>query len=141
MVSHTQCSKVIKRGVNTFLIFIQPKEEQEENLGHVNQERLDFIEQYYNCFSQESPSQLPPEWPEDHRIDIIPGSSPPNRPPYRVNKPQQEIFKQVRELTEKRLVRPCSSPYCSLVLLVENKGKTYRTCIDYRALNKQTIKN
>ena len=73
-----------------------------------------------DCFSNELPSELPPVRNEDdHRIDLIPGTALPNRPPYRVSHAQQEeIMTQVQELLEKGLVRPSSSPFCSPVLLV-----------------------
>ncbi|MCO5597114.1 hypothetical protein L7F22_051189 [Adiantum nelumboides] len=93
---------------------------------------LSFIQQFDAAFGGE----------DDHKIELIPGSSPPNRPPYRVSYAQQEeILTQVNELLEKGLVRPSSSPFCSSVLLVQKKDGSYRMCIDYRALNKQTIKN
>ncbi|MCO5615035.1 hypothetical protein L7F22_069323 [Adiantum nelumboides] len=79
---------------------------------------------------------------DDHAIELIPGSSPPNKPPYRVSQAQQEeTMRQVNELVEKGMVRPSSSPFCSPVLLVHKKDGTYRMCVDYRSLNKITIKN
>ena len=102
-----------------------------------------YLKQYKDCFSDELPFEVPPVRNEDdHRIDLSPGSAPPNRPPYRVSRAQQEeIMTQVQELLEKGLVRPSSSPFCSPVLLVQKKDGTYRMCVDYRALNKSTIKN
>ena len=108
-----------------------------------NMEVESYLKQYEDCFSDELPSELPPVRNEDdHRIDLIPRSAPPNRPPYRVSRAQQEeIMTQVQELLEKGLVRPSSSPFCSPILLVQKKDGTYRMCVDYRALNKSTIKN
>ncbi|MCO5587867.1 hypothetical protein L7F22_041819 [Adiantum nelumboides] len=48
---------------------------------------------------------------------------------------------QVNELVQKGMVRPSSSPFCSPVLLVHKKNGSYRMCVDYRALNKLTVKN
>lgn len=47
----------------------------------------------------------------------------------------------MNNLLEKELIRPSSSPYCSLVLLVQKKDVSWRMCMDYRALSKITIKN
>ena len=89
------------------------------------------------------PGQLPPSSGEDdHKIDLITGTSPPSKPPYRVSPPQQEeIMAQVNELVEKGMVQPSSSPFCSLVLLVQKKDGPYCMCVEYSALNKNTIKN
>ncbi|MCO5601771.1 hypothetical protein L7F22_055896 [Adiantum nelumboides] len=74
--------------------------------------------------------------------EAYPKSSSPNKPPYRVSQAQQEeIMRQVNELVEKGMVRPSSSPFCSPVLLVQKKDDTYHMCVDYRALNRITIKN
>ena len=48
---------------------------------------------------------------------------------------------QVNVLIEKRIIRSSSSPFCLSVLLVHKKDDTYRMCVDYRVLNKITIKN
>ncbi|MCO5547675.1 hypothetical protein L7F22_001126 [Adiantum nelumboides] len=108
----------------------------------LDKERSMFLQQFSDCFSDSLPSQLLPERIEDHAIDLVPGSSPPNRPPYRVSAAQQkEIMSQIEELLETRLIQPNSSPFCSPVLLMQKKDGSWRMCIDYRALNKNTIKN
>ncbi|MCO5557861.1 hypothetical protein L7F22_011433 [Adiantum nelumboides] len=99
-----------------------------------NKERSMFLQQYSDCFSDSLPSQLSQERPEDHAIDLVPGSSPPNRPPYRVSVAQQkEIMSQVEELLEKGLIQSSSSPFCSPVLLVQKKDGSWHMCIDYRS--------
>ncbi|MCO5573728.1 hypothetical protein L7F22_027502 [Adiantum nelumboides] len=102
-----------------------------------------FLNQFQDVFIDDISGELPPKrGDDDHAIEQIPGSSPPNKPPYRVSQAQQEeIMRQVNELVEKGIVRPSSSPFCSPVLLVHKKDDTYRMCVDYRALNKITIKN
>ncbi|MCO5552444.1 hypothetical protein L7F22_005955 [Adiantum nelumboides] len=73
---------------------------------------------------------------------MIPGSTPPNRPPYRVSQAQnEEIMNQVKDLLKKGLIQSSTSPYSSSVLLVLKKDGSWRMCINYRALNKITIKN
>ena len=52
-----------------------------------------------------------------------------------------ELKKQVEELAEKRMIRPSVSPWGALVLLVKKKDGGSRLCVDYRQLNKLTIKN
>jgi len=52
-----------------------------------------------------------------------------------------EIKKQVQGLLEKGFIRPSTSPCGSLIILVRKKDGSWRMCIDYRALNKITIKN
>ena len=101
------------------------------------------MKQYQDCFADSLPSELSPaQGPDDHRIDLIPCSEPTKRPPYCVSRAQQEeIMTEVNELVEKGLVRPSSSPFCSPTLLVQKKDGSYRMCVDYRALNKNTIKN
>ena len=86
------------------------------------QDQMNFLKGYKDCFSTELPDELPPmRGDDDHRIDLIPGSSTPNRAPYLVSYAQQEeILTEVNELLEKGMIDPSSSPFCSPVLLVQD---------------------
>ena len=94
-----------------------------------NEEELDlsnFFNEFQDIFTKDIPGELPPKrGQDDHTIELLPGSSPPNKPPYRVSQAQQEeIMRQVNELVEKGMVQPSSSPFCSPVLLVQKKDGT-----------------
>ncbi|GJY68960.1 putative reverse transcriptase domain-containing protein [Tanacetum coccineum] len=53
----------------------------------------------------------------------------------------QELAEQLQELTGKGFIRPSSSPWGAPVLFVKKKDRSFRMCIDYRELNKLTVKN
>ena len=142
--------KSIKSFVSAYFIFVRDSSKSANNLKYETsnscKEEISqkvFLNEFSYCFTNSIPSELPPSKGEDdHRIELIPGVAPPNKPPYRVSLAQQEeIMTQVNELVEKVMVRPSSSPFCSPVLLVQKKDGSYRMCVDYRALNKNTIKN
>lgn len=62
--------------------------------------------------------------------------------PYRMNILElNELKTHLKELIDKKYIRPSVSPWGALVLFVKKKDETLRLCIDYRQLNKLTIKN
>nr|GEY46828.1 putative reverse transcriptase domain-containing protein [Tanacetum cinerariifolium] len=62
--------------------------------------------------------------------------------PYRLAPSEmKELAKQLKELSEKGFIRPSSSPWGVPVLFVKKKDGSFRMCIDYRELNKITVKN
>ena len=62
--------------------------------------------------------------------------------PYRMSTSElSELKKQLEELLEKKFIRPSVSPWGAPVLLVKMKDGSMRLCVDYRQLNKVTIKN
>lgn len=70
------------------------------------------------------------------------GANPVNIRPYRHSHEQKrEIERQVREMLESAIIQVSNSPYASPVLLVKKKDRSWRMCVDYRQLNKLTIKD
>ncbi|GJW07428.1 putative reverse transcriptase domain-containing protein [Tanacetum coccineum] len=85
---------------------------------------------------------LPPARPVEFQIDLIPGAAPVARAPYRLAPSEmKELSEQLQELSDKGFIRPSSSPWGAPVLFVKKKDGSFRMCIDYRELNKLTIKN
>ncbi|GJT60374.1 putative reverse transcriptase domain-containing protein, partial [Tanacetum coccineum] len=75
-------------------------------------------------------------------IDLVPGAAPVARAPYRLARSEmKELSKQLQELSDKGFIRPSSSPWGALVLFVKKKDGSFWMCIDYRELNKLTVRN
>nr|GEU42181.1 putative reverse transcriptase domain-containing protein [Tanacetum cinerariifolium] len=78
----------------------------------------------------------------EFQIDLIPGATPVARAPYRLALSEmKELAEQLQELTDKGFIRPSSSPWGASVLFVKKKDGSFWMCIDYRELNKLTVKN
>ncbi|GJR23832.1 hypothetical protein Tco_0972359, partial [Tanacetum coccineum] len=85
---------------------------------------------------------LPPHRQVEFKIDLVLGATPVARAPYHLAPSEmQELSKQLQELSKKGFIRPSSSPRGAPVLFMKKKDGTFRMCIDYRKLNKLTIKN
>ncbi|GJV36993.1 putative reverse transcriptase domain-containing protein [Tanacetum coccineum] len=103
---------------------------------------LEEMEYVLYIMFPEDLSGLPPSREVEFRIDLIPGVVPVAKSPYRLAPTEmQELSNQLKELQEKGFIRPSSSPWGALVLFLKKKDGSFRMCIDYRELNKLTIKN
>ena len=88
------------------------------------------------------PHCKPPDRGVDHNIVLEEGTSHIKISPYRhLKKFRDDIEKDIQELLELGLIIPSSSPYASSVVLLKKKDGTLRMCIEFRYLNKKTIKN
>ena len=87
-------------------------------------------------------SGLPPDRDVEFAIDLLPGTDPISLTPYRMAPAElRELKIQLQELVEKGFIQPSISPWGAPVLFVRKKDGTLRLCIDYRQLNRVTIKN
>ena len=94
------------------------------------------------CFFPDELPGLPPPRDVDFCIELYPGTSPISMTPYRMAPVElQELKVQIQELLGKGFIRPSTSPWGASVLVAKKKDKTLRLCIDYRQLNRVTIKN
>nr|GEU50140.1 putative reverse transcriptase domain-containing protein [Tanacetum cinerariifolium] len=85
---------------------------------------------------------LPPARPIEFQIDLIPGAAPVAQALYRLAPSEmKELSEQLQELFDKGFIRPSSSHWGAPVLFVKKKDGSFRMCIDYRELNKLTVKN
>ncbi|GKG21590.1 hypothetical protein Tco_0384185, partial [Tanacetum coccineum] len=78
----------------------------------------------------------------EFQIDLVPGTAPVARAPYRLSPSEmKELSEQLKEMSDKGFIRPSSSPWGAPVLFVKKKDGPFRMCIDYQELNKLTVKN
>ncbi len=131
-IVHDECFTTLIRLLNT--------EQTKTDAPHAKQKQI--VDEFIECFPDELPEELPPERAHDHRIDLYPDARPVYKPTYRMSPSElDELKKQIEELLAHGLIRPSVSPYGAPVLFVKKKDGSRRMCIDYRALNAQTIKN
>ncbi|GJY11746.1 putative reverse transcriptase domain-containing protein [Tanacetum coccineum] len=125
-------------------ILIVQGEEINENKDESKEKRLKDLPtvQYFPEVFPEDLLGLPPIRQVEFQIDLVLGAAPVARAPYRLAPSEmEELSTQLQELSNKRFIRPSSSPWRALVLFVKKKDGSFRMCIDYRELNKLTVKN
>jgi hypothetical protein len=118
--------------------------EGETTVNHLEEKPLENIKvvcEYPDVFTEELPG-MPPDRDIEFSIELLPGTAPISRRPYRMDvKDLVELNKQIEELLENYFIRPSSSPWGAPVLFVSKKDGSRWMCVDYRSLNEVTIKN
>ena len=100
-----------------------------------------IVGEFPDVFPEELPG-MPPDRDIEFVIDLVPGTAPIYKRPYKMDANQlAELKEQLQELLDKGFIRPSSSPWGAPVIFVPKKDGTQRLCVDYRALNDVTIKN
>ncbi|GJR35960.1 putative reverse transcriptase domain-containing protein [Tanacetum coccineum] len=111
------------------------------NVGEPKMNEIPIVREFSDVFSEDL-SGLPPQRQVEFHIELVAGAAPVARSPYRLAPSEmQELSGQLQELQDKGFIRPSHSPWGAPVLFVKKKDGSFRMCIDYRELNKLTVKN
>jgi hypothetical protein len=144
-----KCKKVISQ-MGKFVFFVIHSQNKRnitttsrvsvEDLSKQQKQVDKVMEEYSDIFS--SLTGVPLHCQVKQPIDLAPGALIPNGPLYHLSLLEnEEIKRQIQELLHKGHIHPRSSPCRSPIVLVQKKDGTCRLCIDYRALNKITVRN
>ncbi|KAJ9524849.1 hypothetical protein QJQ45_003011 [Haematococcus lacustris] len=163
VLSAKQAARALRKGCCSVLALVQPSAANDDkgwyngSLASVlinNQEGCkkpglvpasvidSMVHEEFPTVFQDMPAGLPPDRGVGHTIRLEPGHAPPYQRARRYSlKEMDEMRKQVAELLAKKLIEPSSSPYGAPVLFVQKRDGTLRMCIDFRALNKLTVRD
>nr|GEU68823.1 retrovirus-related Pol polyprotein from transposon opus [Tanacetum cinerariifolium] len=95
------------------------------------------LESYEDVFG--IPVELPPQRIHDHKILLIGGALPVNIRSYRHPPTLKDVIEyMIKELLEAGVIKKSHSPFASPIVMVKKKDNSWRTCVDYKQLNKQT---
>ncbi|GJS35200.1 putative reverse transcriptase domain-containing protein [Tanacetum coccineum] len=140
IISCSKAQEYMVKGCQIFLAQISTKKE-EDKLEGKQLKDVPIVQDFSEVFPEDLPG-LPLARPVEFQIDLIPGATPLARAPYRLAPSEmKELSEQLQELSDKGFIRPSSSPWEAPVLFVKNKDGSFRMCINYRELNKLTVKN
>ncbi|GJS03810.1 putative reverse transcriptase domain-containing protein [Tanacetum coccineum] len=140
IISCTKTQKYMEKGFPIFLAHVTAKEVEDKS-GKKRLEDVPIVRDFPEVFPEDLPG-LPPTRQVEFQIDLVPGAAPVARAPYRLAPSEmKELSEQLKELSDKGFIRPSSSPWGAPVLFVKKKDGSFRMCINYRELNKLTVKN
>lgn len=131
-----QAKRLMRQGCEAYLAHVVDVDKQISKI-----EEIPVVNEFQDVFPDELPG-LPPDREIEFAIDLAPGTEPVSKAPYRMAPVEmKELATQLKDLLDKGVIRPSVSPWGAPVLFVKKKDGSMRLCIDYRELNKLTIKN
>ncbi|GKA73918.1 putative reverse transcriptase domain-containing protein [Tanacetum coccineum] len=139
IISCTKTQKYLLEGCPIFLAQVTMKKAEDKS-KEKQLEEVPIVQDFPEVFPEDLPG-IPPTRQVEFQIDLIPGAVLVARAPYRLaSSEMKELSDQLKELSDKGFIRPSSSPWGAPVLFVKKKDGSFRMCIDYRELNKLTLK-
>ena len=136
MISIMATQRMLHKGCQGYLAYVV-----ETGKEGTSMDEILVVREFPDVFSDDI-AGLPPEREVEFTIDLIPGTEHISIPPYRMAPAElRELKAQLEELLSKGFIRPNISPWGAPVLFVKKKDGSLRLCIDYRQLNRVTIRN
>ncbi|XP_069150522.1 uncharacterized protein [Solanum lycopersicum] len=136
LISNLKANKMMAKGLLCHLVSVNDLDHDVPSIDSVP-----VVNEFLDVFPEDLPG-VPPLREIDFGIDLEPDTKPISIPPYRMAPAElKELKLQLKDLTDKGFIQPSISPWGAPVLFVKKKDGTLRMCIDYRQLNKVTIKN
>ncbi|KAB2626227.1 S ribonuclease [Pyrus ussuriensis x Pyrus communis] len=136
VISALRAKKLLTKGCQGYLAHVVLDEAVPNRIEDVR-----VVRHFPDVFPEDLPG-LPPDRDVEFTIELLPGTNPISLTPYRMAPAElRELKVQLQELVDKGFIQPSTSPWGAPVLFVRKKDGTLRLCIDYRQLNRVTIKN
>nr|GEU31410.1 putative reverse transcriptase domain-containing protein [Tanacetum cinerariifolium] len=127
---------ITQRGYQVFIAQVTEKKSHEKRLKDIP-----VVREFPKVFLEDLPG-LPLVLQVEFQVDLIPEAPPVACALYRLAPSElQELSDQLQELADRGFIRPCTSPWGAPILFVIKKDRSFRMCIDYRELNKLTVKH
>ncbi|GJZ40121.1 putative nucleotidyltransferase, ribonuclease H [Tanacetum coccineum] len=140
IISCMKTQKYIQKGCQVYLAQVTSKKAEDKS-EEKRLEDLSIVQEFPKVFLEDLPGP-PPARQVEFQIDLVLGAAPVARALYRLAPAEmQELSTQLQELSARGFIRPSSSPWGAPILFVKKKDGSFRMCIDYRELNKLTVKN
>ena len=136
MISAATARTMVRKGCEAYLAYVIDTVKARPSVSDIP-----TVSDFSNVFPEELPG-LPPHREIEFAIAVVPDATPESITPYRMAPLElKELKLQLQELLEKGFIRSSVSPWEAPVLFVKKKDGTLRLCIDYKQLNKLTVKN
>nr|GEV25448.1 putative reverse transcriptase domain-containing protein [Tanacetum cinerariifolium] len=140
IISCSKAQEYMAKGCQIFSAQISAKKEEDKSKEKQLKD-VPIVRDFPEVFPEDLPG-LPPARPVEFQIDLIPGAAPVARASYRLALSEmKDLSQQLQEISDKGFIRPSYSPWGDPVLYVKKNDGLFRMCIDYRKLNKLTVKN
>ena len=147
LISAKQCGRVTRKKNSEAVLFVvrtlpnQADVSDQDPIAHKDPRIQEILQRHRSVFRSSLPNELPPDRRIAHKIDTKDAKAVNiNAYPLSAEKLNEQA-RQIEELVQKGLIRPSSSPWGFPVIFVKKHNGSWRMCIDYRALNRLTVKN